>query len=401
MSALGMIFRRVLGVVGAPAETAPQGPPVRDAAPLRVGATRAARRRAIAGAATLPVRDVTRDEHDAKSYGGQGLFLARQDRWDELDALIRETDKARAATPGGTLVAELLARGAVTDALEPGPDGATAPGLAWLHEIRAEAPEQAGRALAVAWAEIATAEAARGDAAPAALPVAQRMDYHAHLAQAAHVLEDFDPIALDSPALAAVHCTLAPVWQADATHLADLYEDLIDLDPANPSHMRALGRALRPRGLGPFGDLDRAARATAERTADIWGAGGYTWCWRDALLADPRGFERVEIVRFVQGIDDILLRHEDQHLLNQLAAFCALAPDRRGRGAAEDSAIAGRRAQVRDAGYRILREHMTEIHPVVWAETAGHRGDRMSAMETGERLARAALDEAAGLLRAG
>ncbi|WP_273524370.1 hypothetical protein [Rhodosalinus sediminis] len=400
MSALGIIFRRVLGAVRAPADAAAEAPTGEARPALRLGPSRAARRRAALGAADLPVRDVTRDEHDAKSYHGQGLFLARQDRWDELDALIRETDAARAATPGGELVAELLARGAVADALEPGPDGATAPGLAWLHDLRAEAADQPGLALAVAWAEIATAEAARDGAAPADLPVERRMDYHSHLAQAAHVLEDFDPIALDSPAIAAAHCVLAPVWQADAAHLTDLYEDLIDLDPANPRHMRALGRALRARGLGALPVLERAARDTAERTADIWGAGGYTWCWRDALLADPRGFERVDSAHLLRGIEDILLRHEDQHLLNQLAAFCVLAPDRRA-GAADTGAIAARRAAVREAGQHILRTQMSEIHPVVWAETAGHTGDRMSAMETGERLARAALDEAAGLMQAG
>jgi hypothetical protein len=402
MSALRIIIRRIVRNFRPPATEAKPAPVA--PAPLRPPLPPSLRRSPRQRDGVLPVRDITHDERERTNYLRQGLFLARQERWDELDALIRETDAVRAATPGGETVAELLARGAVTDALEPGLDGTPGAGIPWLHDLLRERPERPGIALTVALAEIATAETARGDAEPGELGVAQRMDFFAHLAQAAQVLDPFDPIELDSPALAAARCAVAPVWRADAGHVADLYEDLIDLDPANPRHMRALGRALRPRGLGAFTELDRVACATAERTADIWGAGGYVWCWRDVLLADPRGFERLELARFMQGIEDILLRHEDQHLLNQLAAFCALAPGHRGRGQAEmNAAIAPRRQAVREAGLRILRDHMTEIHPLVWAEASGHRGDRPAAIEAGATLACAALEAAAAaaLPRAG
>jgi hypothetical protein len=338
---------------------------------------------------------VTRDERDAARLRAQGLFLARQDRWEELDALVRETDAARVATPGGASVAELLARGAGADAIEPGPDGTRAPGLVWLHDLLADLPDRPGVALAVALAEIATAEAARRDAAPCELGVADRMDYFAHLSQAAQVLEAFDPVELDSPALAAARCALAPVWQADAGHIRDLYEDLIDLDPANPRHMRALGRALRPKGLGAFAEIDSAARDTAQRTQDIWGGGGYAWCWHDVLLADPRSFERLDTDRFLRAIEDILLRHEDQHLMNQLAACCTLAAGAGSHARAPlCSAIEKRRTAVRAAGQRILRDRLGEIHPCVWAETAGHAGGRPAAIEAGVAMATAALAEA-------
>jgi hypothetical protein len=397
MSALSVFFRQLLQRPQAerPDAAAPAAPP----SPLRL-ARADTRRRDTRPGGPLPVRDVTRDERDAARLHAQGLFLARQDRWEELDALVRETDAGRVATPGGASVAELLARGAGADAIEPGPDGTRAPGLAWLHDLLADLPDRPGVALAVALAEIATAEAARRDAAPCDLGVADRMDYFAHLAQAAQVLEAFDPVELDSPALAAARCALAPVWQADTGHIRDLYEDLIDLDPANPRHMRALGRALRPRGLAALAEIDCAARDTAARTQDIWGSGGYAWCWHDVLLADPRSFERLDTDRFLQGIEDILLRHEDQHLMNQLAACCTLAAragftHAGGRTRAPlFAAIEKRRAAVRAAGQRILRERLGEIHPCVWAETAGHAGGRPAAIEAGIAMATAALAEA-------
>ena len=393
MSAIGVIFRQLLHRPRPAASSVPDTPPEPES--LRLAHHGRNRSSESGMADPLPVRSITRDERETASLHAQGLFFARQDRWEELDALIRKTDASRVATPGGALAAELLARGAGADAIEPGPDGTRAPGLVWLNELRKDLADRPGIALAVAWAEIATAEGARRGAAPRTLAVADRMDYFAHLAQAADVLDGFDPVEHDSPALAAARCAVAPVWQADADHICDLYEDLIDLDPANPQHMRALGRTLQPLGLAGQAALDAVARATTARTQDLWGTGAYAWCWHDALLADPRALERMDIDRFLQGIEDILLRHEDQHLMNQLAALCTLAPVRRGRGQTElNAVVAKRRAAMQAAGRAILRERLKEIHPLVWAATAGHTGGRPAAVEAGTDLATAALAEA-------
>lgn len=393
MSALGLIFRQLLQRPRAASPLAEQPSPRPE--PLRVARPGRDSRRGCASADPLPLREITRDERETTNLHAQGLFLARQDRWDELDALILETDAARVATPGGAPAAELLARGAGADATEPGPDGTRAPGLTWLHDVRKEHADRPGVALAVAWAEITTAEGARRGAAPRTLSVVDRMDYFAHLAQASEVLDDFDPVELDSPAFAAARCALAPVWQADTAHVCDLYEDLIDLDPANPRHMRAMGFAMERYGLKGLAALDTVARATAARTRDIWGSGAYAWCWHDALLADARAFERMDTDLFLQGIEDILLRHEDQHLMNQLAALCTLAPACAGRGSAGlNTSAAPRRAAVRAAGHRILRDRLTEIHPLVWAGTAGHAGGRPAAVEAGGALATRALAQA-------
>ncbi len=40
---------------------------------------------------------------------------------------------------------------------------------------------------------------------------------------------------------------------------------------------------MRPAAFGSWEMLERQARRTAERTRDLWGAGGYAWVYIGAL----------------------------------------------------------------------------------------------------------------------
>ena len=138
------------------------------------------------------------------------------------------------------------------------------------------------------------------------------------------------------------------------------------LDPANPRHMRALGNYLLPRWYGDFEQLDLQARRVAAQTFDIWGAGGYTWVWFDALLVDPTGLEMLEIEYFLDGVSDILTRVKDQHIANLMAAHLFRSWQISREQYYEDGLRQDLPPALRQGFDKAVREHLREIHPLIW-----------------------------------
>lgn len=331
----------------------------------------------------LEVPLVTCPPEDAKRHevSDHGQFLARQDRWEDLGLLIRQYDRARAATDTGLPMADLLAYGARADVTapveralsDPGLMPAHAPrsGLAELEDVLEEYPGDYGIALVVAHAHIDIGWAWRGAGWSAEIPARDWKRFKRHFARASEILDAFDAFAEDSPALAAARCALLAAESAPQTRVGDDYEDLIDLDPANPRHMRALGNHLLPRWFGSYGDLELEARRTAARTADIWGKGGYTWVYFDALAVDPGALTLMDVDLFLVGMRDILERRSDQHTVNMFAAYCAVTQAaRRYRHARQTAA-----QQQLVAAFRwILSDYLREVHPLTWGLAAQKPG---------------------------
>jgi len=69
-------------------------------------------------------------------------------------------------------------------------------------------------------------------------------------------------------------------------------------------------------------------------------------------------------------LHNILAIKRDQHVTNQLAAFCAItmAPDRP-RPAPLPESSDMKRAMMHDCLDWILSEHLQELHPLVWSQT--------------------------------
>ncbi|EPX82224.1 hypothetical protein Salmuc_05481 [Salipiger mucosus DSM 16094] len=220
-------------------------------------------------------------------------------------------------------------------------------------------------------------------------PSALRRDARAlHLESADRLLDRFDPLEEDSPMLAALRCHLLERQPRAAARLADDYEDLIDLDPACPDHMRALGRDLAPSRFGSWERLDHEARRTAGRTADVWGTGAYAWVWFDALAADPAGFEHVESEFFAEALHDILECRPDQHTANVIAAYCGLSLS----GTAERGSA---RARIAGCFGWIVADHLREVHPAIWARARPRTGatDPAAALRRGRVRALSTLAE--------
>ncbi len=323
---------------------------------------------------SVPIVDHTQEEAACADARNRGQFLARQDRWKDLSAELRAADKARATTPNGMPIAELLSFGArldVVSAMEHAlsdcvstETGPMADGILGFEEILNEYRHDPAIALVMAQTHIDVAWAWRGTGWDTIVPQLNRQRCAAHFDRAKQILEPFCGIELDSPALAATRCALLAGRRNPKARVADDYEDLIDLAPHNHRHMRALGNHLLPRWFGSYAELELEARRTAARTQDIWGAGGYTWVCFDAIATDEEACARVDVDFFIDGLRDILQARPQQEMVNLLASYCAVAL-RNGQGLHEEADLA--RGQICDAADWLIRDHLTEVHPLIWA----------------------------------
>jgi hypothetical protein len=316
--------------------------------------------------------DAIRDKHFDK-----GQCWARQDRWDQLISAIEHADKARHMTPGTMPVAELLAFGARADVIhaaehalmfgEPAQDAPLLEGIEALEHVLAEFPESFVVAAIVAQAHMDIAWAWRGTGWDKEIAQRNREAFEAHFDRARDILGGFCARELASPFLAGTCCALMGANNSDPKGMADKYEMLIDFNPANPRPMRALGNHLLPRWYGTYADLELEARRTAARTEKTWGAGGYTWVQFDAITGDDEACANLDLAFFVEGLQDILERHPDPYTVNLLAAYCANGIGQTFSGNKYADEI---RTEIGLCTEWIVREYLTELHPMVWAHAA-------------------------------
>ncbi|MFT7595217.1 MAG: hypothetical protein ACI8R4_002545 [Paracoccaceae bacterium] len=326
---------------------------------------------------SIPVLDQNRDDHACRAAHERGQFLARQDRWQDLADEIRAADANRTATPGGMPIADLLAYGARSDvmlavehALMEGRPPNNAPmvdGIIALEAVRREHPDESVITLIVALAHIDVGWAWRGTGWDSVVPKLNRTRCAAHFDRAQHLLAPLCGIELDSPIMAAARCALLAGQRDPQTRIADDYEDLIDLDPHNHRHMRALGNHLLPRWFGTYQQLELEARRTASRTQDIWGAGGYTWVCFDAIAVDSQACAIVDVDFFIDGLHDIVTARPDQAMINLLAAYCSVGLQ---HDLGQSSVADLPRMQIADCAKWLIRDHLTELHPMIWAHAA-------------------------------
>lgn len=323
---------------------------------------------------TIPIQTETPDTKESREAQIRGQFLARQDRWDDLAREIKEADAERRTTRGAVPVAELLAFGARSDVVHsvehaladecPENDAAMIDGIQALETMRREHEEDPFLTMIVALAHVDIGWAWRGSGWDSSVPELNRQKCVAHFDRASELLKPYCGLELDSPVLASARCALLAGQHAPETRIADDYEDLIDLEPRNHRHMRALGYHLLPRWFGSYQQLELEARRTAARTMDLWGAGGYTWVQFDAIANDLQACARVDVEFFIEGLHDIVERCPDQEMINLLAAYCAVTM-RRGQGHSVEADLP--RLQIIDCAQWLIRDHLTVVHPMIWA----------------------------------
>lgn len=324
----------------------------------------------------IPIHLTTPDQIEGDKARELGLYLARQDRWEELAAQIKAHDTARTTTPAGVPLAELMAYGARSDVVraaehsllhgKPAQDSDFFSGIEALEAVLFDSPDCYATAMIVAHMHIDIGWAWRGANGNDYVGEINREAFQAHFARAADILAEHCPTDLHSAALSAARCALLPGKADPGQHLIREFEALIDLDSRNPRHMRALGNYLLPRWYGTFEALDLEARRTAARTYPDWGAGAYTWVWFDALLVDSEGFEVLEAEYFLDGIEDILTRCPDQHTANLLAAHL-FQSWQISRQHYHETGLRPDLPPVLKRGFeKIVHNHLRELHPLTW-----------------------------------
>lgn len=319
----------------------------------------------------IPMRDKTEHMQAYNKHFEQGQFLSRQENWAELGQLIRTFDKQRVTTPGSIPAADVLAAGARSDVVRAGVEavarmdeaGARLP-LNALQEVLEENSEDHGVALVIARAHIDIAWSWSGYHRSGAITPVQKGAFHAHFRAARRIIDRFDAFELDAPTLAATRCALLAGERNPTARVADDYEDLIDLAPENPKHMRRFGLHLLPQWFGSYEQLDTQARRTTERTRDLWGVGAYCWVYLDALSVDDGAFDHLDADLFVEGMHDILKRRPDQHTANLFAAFTGHMVS----GLCDPGSP---RERVSSCFDWIVHDHLREVHPLIWMHAAG------------------------------
>ena len=343
----------------------------------------------------ISAEDRARDAHQSK-----GQFLARQERWEDIAKLMSEADTTLAKTGGGMPIAELVAYGARSDVvsavehalLDGVPDGDTSllGGIEALESVLAEFDTCPWTAMNVALAHIDLAWAWRGTGWDREVPNQNRAAFAAHFDRASDILMQLDPKFTGSPLLATCHATLSAGQPRNLQRISMAFEDLIDLDPRNARAMRHFGMQMLPRWHGDYEALELAARRNAGRTFDIWGAGGYAWVMFDAIATDFEACARVDYDFFVDGLRDILKHTRDQYIVNLLAAYCSNTMQ--ADVSADEDSIAMRARIAANANW-IVREHLCELHPLLWAHAA--RGfDNGLRVSCPQRFAQAGLADA-------
>jgi hypothetical protein len=321
----------------------------------------------------LPFLPVSDEEMARATHQDRGQKFARQEMWAELSATIRYADSTRLATPGGETASLLLASGARSDVVLAAEDAlhdGAAPqtdGLSALEEVLEEMPDDYATALIVALAHVDTGWAwrnivGRDDPERAAARCA------AHIARADAILAPHARRDSDAPSLLAARCALHAACTRRARRLPEQYEALLRLDPDGHRHMRALGRHILPSYAGGLRQLEVEARKATLLTHRQWGAGGYAWVYFDALALNKRALDLLDPAFFIEGLQDIVARKHDQHIVNLLTAFCAITMAPGGHDEVLTPQAEAARAALHDCLDWLLQDHLQELHPLIWSQ---------------------------------
>jgi hypothetical protein len=358
---------------------------------------------------SIPCPDPTGEERIRDAHQNRALQLVRQEDWEALSALIAQADRSRAMTPGGMSVADLMAFGARADVVmavehalidrTPDHDAPLLRGIEALEYVLAEHPRDYVIGCIVAQAHMDLAWAWRGIGWDVEISPRNREAFDAHFARARDIVASFCGAPQCSALLAGTSCALLRGNTSTTKSVADRYEALIDLNPANTSPLRALGTHMLPRWYGSYTGLELEARRTAARTEGIWGAGGYTWVMFDAISVDDEACAQLDLPFFIEGLRDIVNRRPEPHTVNLLAAYCA---NTMGQAFSGNDAADHTRAQIAGCANWLVREHLTELHPMIWAHAAQGFANNLR-VSSAQRFAASGQDDAlriiAGLFR--
>jgi len=239
-----------------------------------------------------------------------------------------------------------------------------------LDQVLIDNSDDYGVALVVAQAHMDLGSVWRGQGWADEVPASDWKKFARHFRRATSILEQFDPIANDSPALAAARCRLL-AGQPDAAQriIAD-YENLIDLAPHYADSYRQFGQALLPRWYGSYELLEERARKLAKETYDHWGSAAYALTFMDAARDDKEALGLVDVAMMLQGLGDYMRTQKDQAIVNQVISYLVVSLAPTGPLVSGSKRALQNRRTLMAAAPELARTYLREVHPDVWAEAA-------------------------------
>ena len=356
---------------------------------------------------TIPVLEEPSDCEVEEKLIKMAYNCARQDNWEYLGAMIRQHDADRNITPGGAPVASVLARGGrkdLSDAIargllpssEEGLQGAT-DGIEMLDQVLIDHAEDYGVALVVAQAHMDLGSVWRGQGWADEVPASDWKKFARHYRRALSILEQFDPIELDSPALAEARCRALAGMPDAAQKVLEQFETLIDLAPQYASSYRLFGASLLPRAYGTYEQLEEQARLAMSKSSEHWATAAYSLTYMDAGMTDPEVFGFVDVAAFIQGLHDYVNIQGDQSTANKVAAYLSVGIAPNGPLLSGSKRAYHNRTAIMAAAPDFMRRHVRELHPNYWA-AADLSHDTNAPPAKAWRQTQTGLNEAFGLL---
>lgn len=351
--------------------------PERPVVPARPRKRENRKVRSLEDALVIPCPDPTAEDRERDYYQLRGQRMARQENWADISQCIHAADRGLSKTSGGMPVADLISFGARADVVQatehallsgkPAKDAPLMEGIEALEGVLAEFSNDYTISCIVAHAHMDIAWAWRGTCWDAEVAPHNKEAFNAHFDRARDILAPFATVTPKPAFLGAAECALRAGDPESSHRIADAYQSLIDLDPENARAMRAMGNHLLPRWFGDYDELELEARRTAARTQTTWGSGAYTWVQLDAVAFDDEACARLDVAFFTDGLRDILARTDNQYIVNLLASYCANTMGNARGGHDEADQV---RSQIADCAKWIIHDHLTELHPMIWAHAA-------------------------------
>jgi hypothetical protein len=328
--------------------------------------------------------DCARADHAAMADAGD---------WDDLLDALRFADEDRTMASGGRRVMHLISEGArsgLSAALARRDLSAASAELRRFEAVFELHPDNhaAAHLLAQALIDIGTTE--REMAAEGQLSHELWAQSSAHFQAAEALLDQFDPIEMMSPLLAATRYLLVRGIEDGASLSRDWFEDWCDLDPEDEMAHATHAVLMMPGCFGSLGGFEKAARRAATMTHAATGKAAYAIFHLSATEALGDAMPSLDIELFIEALADYQAATGCQHRANVAAniltelvhGYRLLAPSAnyqltKARGALSD----------------VLLNRLHEVHLESWT----HRADGLAyalceifgpALQRGGRISR-------------
>jgi hypothetical protein len=296
------------------------------------------------------------------------LMLAHE--WMEIADLIARWESRLESTPGGVRFHDIAVeiclsglQGVIDDAPRQSLSDLAAAEveLTHFHATLEPRPDNHILALLTARAHMLVGQACNADFWPESdrRQAWSRMAHH--FIAAAELLNRFEPLALMSPLLAEANYLQAQGSPGSLHRLPALFDEWIDLDPANPAIYAAHAAYLARPGAADDDTILALADQALERTEVALGLAGYALFFLPLLGETPRARRLMDPELFAAAILDLASHSATQAEVNWSAAALAAEIE---TGNPDHALL------FKDTLFILLRRHMHVIYPRLWGMPA-------------------------------